>query len=375
MNVAFLNENTLGHTSYLPRFAAALQARPELGVTPHVLDVLPLPAHLRRQGDTSVRGLRKLGLDLQTTRWRVAISRHAREQLEVLRRRVPIDALLVNTQSAGLELGELPREIPTLVALDATFRQLADSPWFAPNRPSRWLQPLTLRSLLRRERQLFAGAARLLPWSELAAGSLRRDYGVAEARITVLPPSMAAPPVRTAARSQGLPQLLFLGGDFVRKGGPLLLEVFRREFAGHAELHIVTQSEVPAEPGVTVHRGVQAGSAEWLARWHAADVFVFPSKLETFGIVLLEALAFEVPVVASAAGAARAILGNGAFGRLVEPLDGATLASALAAILGNPAAAKAHAQAGRASFLERFELGRNTERLAELLHAAAPANR
>lgn len=376
VNVAFLNENTLGHTSYLPRFAKALEARPELGVTPHVLDVLPLPAHLRRLGDTSVRGLRKLGLDFQTTRWRVAISRHAREQLEALRRRVRIDALLVNTQSAGLELGDLPREVPTLVALDATFRQLADSPWFAPNRPSRWLQPLTLRGLLRRERELFSGATRLLPWSELAAGSLRQDYGVAEDRITVLPPSLALPPARATPPQPGrLPQLLFLGGDFVRKGGPLLLEVFRRELAGRAELHVVTQSEVAAEPGVTVHRSVQAGSPEWLARWHSADVFVFPSKLETFGIVLLEALAFEVPVVASAAGAARSILGNGAFGRLVEPLEGSTLAGALRATLGNPAAARTQAEAGRASFVERFELGRNTKRLAELLHAAAPANR
>ena len=47
MNVAFLNENTLGHTSYLPRFAEALRGRRELGVTPHVFDVLPLPPHLR----------------------------------------------------------------------------------------------------------------------------------------------------------------------------------------------------------------------------------------------------------------------------------------------------------------------------------------
>ena len=71
MNVAFLNENTLGHTSYLPRFAGELLRRPELGVTPHVLDALPLPPHLRRLGDTSIRGLRKFGLDFHGTRWMI----------------------------------------------------------------------------------------------------------------------------------------------------------------------------------------------------------------------------------------------------------------------------------------------------------------
>ena len=106
MEVAFLNENTLGHTSYLPRFAAELARRPELGVTPHVLDALPLPPDLSRLGDTSVPGLRKFGLDLHGTRWRIAASRHLRRQLDDLGRRKDIGAVVVNTQSMGLELAD-----------------------------------------------------------------------------------------------------------------------------------------------------------------------------------------------------------------------------------------------------------------------------
>lgn len=367
MNVAFLNENTLGHTSYLPRYAAALRARPELGVTPHLLDVLPLPPHLRRLGDTSVRGLRKFGLDFHGSRWRVAISRHAREQLDALRRGTAVDAVVVNTQSAGLALDGLPPNLPVLVALDATFRQLAASPWFAPNAPSRWFQPLTLRGLLRRERELFARATRLLPWSEPVAESLRRDYGVPAGRITVLPPAVAAPPRRPPHPAGERPQILFLGGHFERKGGPLLLEVFRRSFADRCELHLVTATEVPPEPGVWVHRGVTAGSAEWERRWREADVFVFPSQLETFGIVLLEALAFEVPVIASRAGAAESILGDGRFGVLLPELTEPGLTRALTEVLDAPEAAAARARAGRECFEQRFTLEGNAARLAECL--------
>lgn len=364
MDVAFLNENTLGHTSYLPRFAAELARRPELGVAAHVLDALPLPPDLRGLGDTSVRGLRKFGLDLHSTRWRIATSRHLRRQLDDLRRRKDIGAVVVNTQSMGLELGGLPPGMPLFVALDATFRQLAGSPWFAPNAPSRWLQPLTLRALFRRERQLLLRATKLLPWSEPVAASLRRDYRIPDGRIEVLPPSLTPPPRRTQRPANARPQILFLGGDFQRKGGPLLRDTFSRHLAERCDLHIITRSAVPAGPGIFVHRGVEAGSAEWLERWHGADVFVFPSRLETFGIVLLEALAFEVPIIASDAGAARSILGDGAYGHLLPALTEEAVRAALHDVLSSPAAARAKASEGRHRFGRDFDLAKNAEKLA-----------
>ncbi len=369
MNVAFLNENTLGHTSYLPRFAAELKRRPELGIRPVILDALPLPPELQRLGDTSIRGLRKFGLDFHITRWRSAISRHVRRQLDDLRARERVDALVVNTQSAGLDLDGLPG-LPVCVGLDATFRQLADSPWFAPNAPSRWLRPFTLSVLLRRERRLLLRADRLLPWSERAAGSLRADYGIPDGRITVLPPSLD-PPERRGPRTPGNPpQWLFLGGDFHRKGGPLLRDVFEHHFSSRAVLQVVTQSDIPSGPNLHVHRGVAAGSAEWLRRWREADLFVFPSRLETFGIVLLEALAFEVPIVTSEAGAAREILGAGPsgstarFGTLLPTLNGESLRAALESTFARPEETRQAAQMGRNWFEERYTLHRNTERLA-----------
>lgn|GEM_PF-678475 len=378
MNVAFLNENTLGHTSYLPRFAAELERRPELGVRPLVLDALPLPPSLRRLGDTSIRGLRKFGLDFHITRWRLAISRHARRQLDALRARERIDAVVVNTQSAGLELEDLT-DLPVLVGLDATFRQLANSPWFAPNRPSRWFHPVTLAGLLRRERSLFRRAHGFLPWSERAAGSLRADYGIAADRITQLPPSFQPPQRRPPRSRNSRPQLLFLGGDFFRKGGPLLRTVFERHFADRAELHVVTQSDIAPGPSVRVHRGVTAGSDAWLRCWREADFFVFPSHLETFGIVLLEALAFEVPIITSATGAAWEILDGqpGArparLGTILPELTEEALRSALEQALARPEEWAQIAHSGREWFEQRYTLARNTERLAECLQKKVTA--
>jgi glycosyltransferase involved in cell wall biosynthesis len=116
-----------------------------------------------------------------------------------------------------------------------------------------------------------------------------------------------------------------------------------------------------------------AGSAEWRACWETADVFVFPSRLETFGIVLLEALAFEVPIVSSRAGAAVSLLGDGRYGTLLESETVESLRDSIWAILESPDLYGERSRQGREWFEREFELGQNTERLAGWLHEAMGA--
>lgn len=368
MEVAFINENTLGHASYLLPFVQGFRDRPGLGIQPHWIDATPLPARLERRANWSIRGLRRWGLDFQNARWRLTVSRHAREQLDRLRSRQPIDAVVVNTQSVALALGDTARELPVFVCLDATFAQLARSRWFAPNAVSRWLLPVTLAPIRERERSVLRRAARLLPWSNAVATSLLQEYQVARGKISVLPPSIELPPRRTRSKTAGArPQILFVGGDFVRKGGPLLLECFRQRFAGRCELHLVTQSNVPPEPGVFVHHGLAAHTAAWRTRWEEADIFVFPSTLETFGIVLVEALAFQVPAVSADAGAAREILLEGQAGWLLPERSETGLIAAVAEVLDHPATAAARVEVGRRHVEAVHNLATNTDRLADWL--------
>jgi glycosyltransferase involved in cell wall biosynthesis len=370
MNVLFINENTLGHTSYLRPFTEELERRPELNIRARWLDATPLPPELEHKANRSVRGLRHWGLDFGHVRWRRAVSGFVRGQVLERLRSETLDAIVVNTQSIALGLAEIAATTPVLVCLDATFRQLARTGWFAPAPSSRWLGPLLLAPLSAAERRLFSSARRLLPWSTKARHSLENDYGLPGARISVLPPSVTETPARARPTHERF-QILFVGGDFARKGGPLLLQCFREHFAARCELHIVTQSPVQPEPGVLVHRGLGAHSPEWLERWTQADVFVFPSRLETFGIVLVEALAFGVPVVAAATGAASEVLANGAAGLLLTSLSQETLRQAIHEVLANPDAARQRAEAGRGQVRAHFDLATNTQRLAAWLREGA----
>jgi glycosyltransferase involved in cell wall biosynthesis len=368
LTVAFVNENTLGHVSYLPRFVDELQRRPELGIRPLPIDVTPLPPALAKRANLTIRGLRRFGLDFHVARWRTLASAHAADQLEALRREHRLHAVVVNTQSVALNLVGVATDLPVLVCLDATFEQLQRSRWFAANTLARWLTPFTLAPILPPERDLFATCKKLLPWSASVRDSLVADYRVDPDRITLLPPSLDLRRFRRAERPpNSRSQVLFVGGDFVRKGGPALLKAYHQDLAGRCDLHLVTQTAVTESPGVTVHRQVSAGSAAWLERWSSADLFVFPSGLETFGIVLLEALAFEVPVLSSTAGAARDILEDGRNGDLLRDLTPNAIASGIHRVLNDLDAARGQARRGRERVERDFEIGRNTERLADLL--------
>jgi len=69
-----------------------------------------------------------------------------------------------------------------------------------------------------------------------------------------------------------------------------------------------------------------AKQGEELARaYAAADVFVFPSKTDTFGLVLLEALASGVPVAAFPVAGPRDVLGSAPVGVLDDDLQRACL--------------------------------------------------
>ena len=64
----------------------------------------------------------------------------------------------------------------------------------------------------------------------------------------------------------------------------------------------------------------------------AADAFVFPSRIETFGIAIVEAMAAGLPVIAGDSPGCRDIVDGGRYGLLVPPADSTALADAMALV-------------------------------------------
>ena len=104
-----------------------------------------------------------------------------------------------------------------------------------------------------------------------------------------------------------------------------------------------------AEKGLKEHvRFLEFVSKEALPRYYAlADIFVFPSIFETFGIVLLEAMAAGLPVVAASASAVPELVIDGLTGFLSEPLSPESMANRLRILLENEPLRREMGQAAR----------------------------
>lgn len=138
-------------------------------------------------------------------------------------------------------------------------------------------------------------------------------------------------------KEQGPKRILFVGQVGVRKGVPWLLEAFAR-LDTRAELHLVGPVDAELRPllsllpiGVVVH-GPLHGNA-LVEEFSRADVFCLPSIEEGFGMVLLQAMAAGLPVVASTATGAVDI--PTARPLLVPPANTSALTDALTTVLAD----------------------------------------
>jgi glycosyltransferase involved in cell wall biosynthesis len=157
-----------------------------------------------------------------------------------------------------------------------------------------------------------------------------------------------------ALRASGVEVQLALVGSPSKDGGAYLAELkaMGDRLLGDA-LRIVAQvDDVPAV-------------------LQAIDVLACPSIEEPFGLILLEAQACGVPVVASASGGPLEFITHDETGLLVPPLDPTALARALARLLGDPVLRERIALAGQQRARRSYTADIRADRIAEVYRGLA----
>jgi glycosyltransferase involved in cell wall biosynthesis len=233
--------------------------------------------------------------------------------------------------------------LPIFMIHDATWGQVVESyPWFRrSHQPQRIVEGgFELERIVYKRKDVFPVLT-----SEWAADRAVADYGVDRNRISILPlgPNLAHPPEWNAVeealqrRGTGPCRLLFIGKEWIRKGGAIAVEATAAliEMGVSAELHVVGPAEMaPGTPAaaalpsyVRPHGFLDKNApGQWAAlerMLFESDFFILPTQAEALGVVFAEAAAHGLPSIGTAVGGVPSVLHDGVGGAIFPPLNSA----------------------------------------------------
>lgn len=248
-------------------------------------------------------------------------------------------------------------------ALSARHKVRTRSP-YSPRERRRWLAL---------ERRAYERATHVFVRSAMVRVSLVEDYGLAPQKISVVGGGVnlsSLPPV--PERAYPPRTLLFIGKEFYRKGGDVLLKAFARLRSAFPDARLLMMTNLPAGARSLPLEGVEVIAPTWerstvLELYRRADVFVLPSRLETWGDVLLEAMAFGMPCVGVEGDAALEIITPGETGFVVPQAHPEALAAVLARLCADATLAQRMGLAGRRRVEQTFTWAHVAGRMGPVL--------
>ncbi|HKY04229.1 MAG TPA: glycosyltransferase family 4 protein [Blastocatellia bacterium] len=344
----FINSGILGHKSVVTLLREATAHDPELdAVHVDLSEGLTLQDRVARRllcfrpfGETR---LSRMNIDFARWRHEMHAGLLAARRIRAHERRGPrFDVLHFHTQAAAYCSLKRMEVTPTVVSIDCTGRLASLETRSRIARSTYWPNRL-------RDGEVFRRASAIISTSRWAARSVESEYPDCAQKIDILPY-----PVRLESFDPGWIEerrarflqkptsevrVLFIGGDFLRKGGLDLLHAWREgRFADRAQLDLVTDwplEKAGLGPGVHLLTGIAPFTREWSELWRQADLFVLPTRSEAFGMVYQEAAAAGLPAIGSRLNAVPEIIEDNVTGLLVSPGDTAELIRALDALVSS----------------------------------------
>lgn len=377
MKLLFINIYTMGHVAYHELLLESLETHfPEVEVTEFRLpDLLrnDLPGRVaHRVLRQRVPLLRHWDRGFQRLRSELGHSLLTRRLLGKAFQQCEPDVVHIHTQSLALLSPDLLRDRPTVISLDNTTALLGRLRSPAERSGYGLLKKL--------EQRVFAAATGITCFSQFVRRSVIEDYGVPEEKVTTIYPATrlssfagikrrytAADPIR----------LLFVGNDFVRKGGEDLLAVFKEGVGAECELDIVSNDpiDVAGVPGARLHKGIRPYSEELIRLYSAADIFVMPTHEDCLGHVFVEAMAAGLPTVGSTVMAVPEVVRDGSTGLAVRPGDRIALRGAIKQLADNPGLREQFGLEGRRVAAAEFDPQVNVTRMMQLYRSVLERHR
>jgi glycosyltransferase involved in cell wall biosynthesis len=304
----------------------------------HEVDVIDVSALVRKRPDiilvNSITTVLLYGIDiaLRRKKFRLAFWRTPyifRQIRRLVRSQVAAGGYSFSFQMQSLFDGSSPN-IPHFIYTDHT--HLENLNYTANDRnlySSKWIAL---------EKEIYQNAALTFVRSSNVRHSVIEDYDLNADKVVLAYAGSNASVSEIKAQNSDYAhrEILFVGLDWQRKGGPDLVSAFQLvlEKCPEARLTIVgARSEIRIPNGEVIG---PVKPEELNQYYQRASVFCLPTHLEPFGIVFIEAMTAHLPIVATRIGAIPDFVEDGKNGWLVSPGDVQGIADALLKLLKDP---------------------------------------
>ncbi len=188
------------------------------------------------------------------------------------------------------------------------------------------------------EKKIYQNASLVFVRSSNILDSLVEQYGIHSEKIKCVfsGSNVVVNEISTTDKDYSNQNILFVGLEWERKGGPELIEAFKivlKKFP-KATLTIVGANPQIQVPNTKIIGKVSPGSL--INYYKEASIFCLPTRLEPFGIAFLEAMQARLPIIGTNIGAVPDFVEDGFNGLLVEPGDINGISNALIKLLEQP---------------------------------------
>ncbi|MFA5014850.1 MAG: glycosyltransferase [Actinomycetota bacterium] len=217
------------------------------------------------------------------------------------------------------------------------------------------------------EKKVYEVANCIFTMSQFVKDSLINDYGISQDKIKVIGagPNFDYFPELSNKQYDGK-TILFIGKDFYRKGGKVLLEAFQivRKKIADARLIIIgdPKEKVPIHQEDVEIKGF-INSKDIGQFYQEASLFVLPTLREPFGLVFLEAMSYQLPCIGTEIEAIPEIIKDGRTGFLVPPKNSNVLAEKIIILLNNKNLMMEMGKEGCCKIRENFNWDKVAERM------------
>jgi glycosyltransferase involved in cell wall biosynthesis len=231
---------------------------------------------------------------------------------------------------------------------DHTFIQNLSYPDFNRTRmPSKtWLQY---------ERDIYNNADVNFTMSSNISDSLLKDYDISPEKVYLVGAgsNIKLDPIMLEERNYGAKRIIFVGRDWKRKGGPILVSAFEKILDVHPDAQLVI---IGCNPDINLKNVTVTGdiSLNEVAKYYSqSSIFCLPTRIEPFGIVFLEAMMYSLPVVATNVGAIPDFIGE-ENGILVEPNNVEQIYESLLKLLNDISLCRSMGKQGFKKYQEKY---------------------